>query len=190
MNELAAAHPHYGYCRICALLCGEGFAVNRKNQIERFWRVPRRHFAFSEPAEFSPVCSRATTASSAAPILRVRDVDPWVEPSVHDAGAAVGRSEVHRSSRLDFDRFSDRWRRTSSGTRTACRSSVSPALASDRLRPVHVDHFGLRDRRRSRSSDRKILWLAFPAFETAARVPLVREVMCWGVVALLARPSV
>lgn len=54
--------------------------------------------------------------------------------------------------------------------------------------PVQVDHFGLRDRRTSRSSDRKILWPAFLAFETAARAPLVQEVMCSRVVALLARP--
>jgi putative transposase len=38
MNELAAAHPRYGYRRIWALLRAEGFAVNRK-RIERLWRL-------------------------------------------------------------------------------------------------------------------------------------------------------
>jgi putative transposase len=38
MNELAAAHPRYGYRRIWALLRGEGWRVNRK-RIERLWRL-------------------------------------------------------------------------------------------------------------------------------------------------------
>ena len=38
MNELAAAHPRYGYRRIWALLRAEGFAINRK-RIERLWRL-------------------------------------------------------------------------------------------------------------------------------------------------------
>ena len=38
MNELAAAHPRYGYRRIWALLRAEGFVVNRK-RIERLWRL-------------------------------------------------------------------------------------------------------------------------------------------------------
>ena len=38
MNELAAAHPRYGYRRVWALLRAEGFSVNRK-RIERLWRL-------------------------------------------------------------------------------------------------------------------------------------------------------
>lgn len=38
MNELAAAHPRYGYRRIWALLRSDGFRVNRK-RIERLWRL-------------------------------------------------------------------------------------------------------------------------------------------------------
>lgn len=38
MNELAVAHPRYGYRRIWALLRTEGWRVNRK-QIERLWRL-------------------------------------------------------------------------------------------------------------------------------------------------------
>ncbi len=50
MNELAAAHPRYGYRRVWALLRGEGWRVNRK-RIERLWRLeghrvpPRRNRA-------------------------------------------------------------------------------------------------------------------------------------------------
>jgi putative transposase len=50
MNELAAAHPRYGYRRIWALLRAEGWRVNRK-RIERLWRLeghrvpPRRSIA-------------------------------------------------------------------------------------------------------------------------------------------------
>jgi transposase InsO family protein len=57
MNELAAAHPRCGYRRICALLCGEGFAVNRKRRIERLWRAeghrvpPRRSQASGRKAQ-------------------------------------------------------------------------------------------------------------------------------------------
>jgi putative transposase len=57
MNELAAAHPRYGYRRICALLCGEGFAVNRKKRIEGLWRAedhrvpPRRSQARGRKAQ-------------------------------------------------------------------------------------------------------------------------------------------
>jgi hypothetical protein len=38
MNELAAAHPRYGYRRVWALLRSEGFRVSRK-RIERLWRL-------------------------------------------------------------------------------------------------------------------------------------------------------
>lgn len=38
MNELAAAHPRYGYRRIWSLLRSEGWRVNRK-RIERLWRL-------------------------------------------------------------------------------------------------------------------------------------------------------
>jgi HTH-like domain len=38
MNELAAAHPRYGYRRVWALLRSEGWSVNRK-RIERLWRL-------------------------------------------------------------------------------------------------------------------------------------------------------
>jgi putative transposase len=56
MNELAAAHPRYGYRRIWALLRGEGFQVNRK-RIERLWRLegnrvpPRRSQASGKRAQ-------------------------------------------------------------------------------------------------------------------------------------------
>jgi transposase InsO family protein len=47
MNELAAAHPRWGYRRVWSVLRGEGWRVNRK-RIERLWRleghrVPPRH---------------------------------------------------------------------------------------------------------------------------------------------------
>jgi putative transposase len=56
MNELAAAHPRYGYRRIWALLRGEGWRVNRK-RIERLWRLeghrvpPRRSQASGKKAQ-------------------------------------------------------------------------------------------------------------------------------------------
>lgn len=56
MNELAAAHPRYGYRRIWSLLRSEGWRVNRK-RIERLWRLeghrvpPRRSQASGKRAE-------------------------------------------------------------------------------------------------------------------------------------------
>jgi transposase InsO family protein len=56
MNELAAAHPRYGYRRVWALLRGEGWRVNRK-RIERLWRLeghrvpPRRSKASGKRAQ-------------------------------------------------------------------------------------------------------------------------------------------
>jgi putative transposase len=56
MNELAGAHPRYGYRRIWALLRAEGWRVNRK-RIERLWRLeghrvpPRRSQASGKRAE-------------------------------------------------------------------------------------------------------------------------------------------
>lgn len=56
MNELAAAHPRYGYRRIWALLRSEGWRVNRK-RIERLWRLeghrvpPRRSQASGKRAQ-------------------------------------------------------------------------------------------------------------------------------------------
>ena len=46
MNELAAAHPRWGYRTVWQLLRTEGWQINRK-RIERLWRleghrVPRR----------------------------------------------------------------------------------------------------------------------------------------------------
>jgi transposase InsO family protein len=38
MNELASAHPRYGYRRVWALLRSEGWRVNR-TRIERLWRL-------------------------------------------------------------------------------------------------------------------------------------------------------
>lgn len=38
VNELAGAHPRYGYRRIWAMLRSEGWVVNRK-RIERLWRL-------------------------------------------------------------------------------------------------------------------------------------------------------
>lgn len=38
INDLAAAHPRYGYRRIWALLRAEGFEVNHK-RVERLWRL-------------------------------------------------------------------------------------------------------------------------------------------------------
>jgi putative transposase len=58
MNELAAAHPRYGYRRVWALLRGEGWRVNRK-RIERLWRLeghrvpPRRSQASGKRAQGS-----------------------------------------------------------------------------------------------------------------------------------------
>jgi len=55
MNELAAAHPRWGYRRIWALLRDEGWRVNRK-RIERLWRLeghrvpPRRNRASGKKA--------------------------------------------------------------------------------------------------------------------------------------------
>src|SRR5579862_344238 len=56
MNELAAAHPRWGYRRIWALLREEGWRVNRK-RIERLWRLeghrvpPRRSKASGKKAQ-------------------------------------------------------------------------------------------------------------------------------------------
>jgi transposase InsO family protein len=56
MNELASAHPRYGYRRVWALLRTEGFLVNRK-RVERLWRVeghrvpPRRSQASGKKAQ-------------------------------------------------------------------------------------------------------------------------------------------
>lgn len=56
MNELAAAHPRWGYRRVWSLLRGEGLRVNRK-RIERLWRLeghrvpPRRSRASGKPAQ-------------------------------------------------------------------------------------------------------------------------------------------
>ena len=56
MNELAAAHPRYGYRRVCALLRADGWRVNRK-RIERLWRLeghrvpPRRSKASGQKAQ-------------------------------------------------------------------------------------------------------------------------------------------
>jgi putative transposase len=56
MNELAAAHPRYGYRRIWALLRNEGWRVNRK-RVERLWRLeghrvpPRRSKASGRGAQ-------------------------------------------------------------------------------------------------------------------------------------------
>jgi transposase InsO family protein len=55
MNELAAAHPRYGYRRIWSLLRNEGWRVNRK-RIMRLWRLeghrvpPRRSQTFGKKA--------------------------------------------------------------------------------------------------------------------------------------------
>jgi len=55
MNELAAAHPRWGYRRVWAVLRGEGWRVNRK-RIERLWRLeghrvpPRRTRASGQRA--------------------------------------------------------------------------------------------------------------------------------------------
>jgi putative transposase len=56
MNELAAAHPRYGYRRVWALLTSEGWRVNRK-RVERLWRLeghrvpPRRRYASGKKAQ-------------------------------------------------------------------------------------------------------------------------------------------
>ena len=55
MNELANAHPRYGYRRVWALLRGDGWRINRK-RIERLWRLeghrvpPRRLKASGQKA--------------------------------------------------------------------------------------------------------------------------------------------
>ena len=56
MNELAAAHPRWGYRRVWSLLRSEGWRVNRK-RIERLWRLeghrvpPRRSQASGKRAQ-------------------------------------------------------------------------------------------------------------------------------------------
>jgi transposase InsO family protein len=56
MNELAAAHPRYGYRRVWALLRTEGFLVNRK-RVQRLWRLeghrvpPRRSQRLGKKAQ-------------------------------------------------------------------------------------------------------------------------------------------
>jgi putative transposase len=56
MNELAAAHPRWGYRRVWSLLRAEGWRVNRK-RIERLWRLeghrvpPRRTQASGKRAQ-------------------------------------------------------------------------------------------------------------------------------------------
>ena len=56
MNELAAAHPRWGYRMVWQLLRGEGWWVNRK-RIERLWRLeghrvePRRAKASGKRAQ-------------------------------------------------------------------------------------------------------------------------------------------
>jgi putative transposase len=56
MNELAAAHPRWGYRRVWSLLRAEGWQVNRK-RIERLWRLeghrvpPRRSQASGKRAQ-------------------------------------------------------------------------------------------------------------------------------------------
>lgn len=58
MNDLAAAHPRYGYRRVCALLRTDGWRVNPK-RIERLWRAeghrvpPRRSKASGKKAQGS-----------------------------------------------------------------------------------------------------------------------------------------
>ena len=58
MNALAAAHPRYGYRRVCALLRTDGWTVNPK-RIERLWRAeghrvpPRRSKAGGKKAQGS-----------------------------------------------------------------------------------------------------------------------------------------
>jgi transposase InsO family protein len=55
MNELAAAHPRWGYRKVWALLREEGWRINRK-RIERLWRLeghrvpPRRVMASGKKA--------------------------------------------------------------------------------------------------------------------------------------------
>ena len=48
MNELAAAHPRWGYRRIWSLLRDEGWRVNRK-RIERLWRLEGHRAAPAQP---------------------------------------------------------------------------------------------------------------------------------------------
>lgn len=56
MNEIAAAHPRWGYRRVWSLLRSEGWRVNRK-RIERLWRLeghrvpPRRSQASGKRAQ-------------------------------------------------------------------------------------------------------------------------------------------
>jgi putative transposase len=70
MNTLAAAHPRYGYRRICALLRTDGWRVNPK-RIERLWRAeghrvpPRRSKASGKRAQGS-----AENASWNRPAIR------------------------------------------------------------------------------------------------------------------------
>jgi hypothetical protein len=71
INELASQHPRYGYCRVWALLCSEGFQVNRK-RVERLWRLeghrvpPRRAKASGKRAQGA----RRTLLGVGRPLIR------------------------------------------------------------------------------------------------------------------------
>jgi putative transposase len=74
MNEIAAAHPRWGYRRVWSLLRSEGWRVNRK-RIERLWRLeghrvpPRRSQASGKRAQ-----GTAENASWNRPATRPNDV--------------------------------------------------------------------------------------------------------------------
>jgi hypothetical protein len=87
MNDLAAAHPRYGYRRIWALLRSEGWRVNRK-RIERLWRLeghrvpPRRRQASGRRAQ-----GTAEQAIWSLPAARLADHDRlFARPQLNPTG--------------------------------------------------------------------------------------------------------
>jgi putative transposase len=71
MNELAAAHPRWGYRRVWSLLRGEGWRVNRK-RIERLWRLEGHRV----PAPAQPRFGQESRRDSGA-----RDLEPAGAPA-------------------------------------------------------------------------------------------------------------
>ncbi len=99
MNDLAEAHPRYGYRRIWALLRAEGFAVNRK-RIERLWRLEGHRV----PAQRRSSGQKARGGSHGAPWNRPASGpnDVWSYDFVHtrtQSGSPSGSSMSSTSTR-------------------------------------------------------------------------------------------
>jgi transposase InsO family protein len=74
MNQLAAAHPRWGYRRVWSLLRAEGWLVNRK-RIERLWRL-EGHRVAPRPSQSSGKRAQGTAEQSIwnLPALRANHV--------------------------------------------------------------------------------------------------------------------